>query len=803
VDSPARDVRYGLRTFSRRPGTTAIILLLITLGTTLSTAVFSVGKAALLYGVPGNFDRLVIVSEAHPRRGANAACRPANFLDWKAENHVFESATSVWSGRMDLSGREETERVDVSIVLEDYFDVLGVPALAGRTFEKEDHEDAVGDPSAWDAVSGVAVLSYPFWQRRFGGDPDVLGETLTLNGHAFTVVGIMPRSFQGLGGSPELWVPGVPPPEIRHDRESHLLFGFATLKEGVSIERARAELGTIYRRLESRFPESNRDWTSEVRPFRDVLLGDSKTGILLLFGGALVVMAIACVNVAGLLVGVAQGRETEVSIRRALGASRSRLVRQFLTESLLLAGTGGLLSLGCAAALEPVVAVLNVPTALPFELTPRFDPAVLLFAVLLASVTGIASGLAPALSTSSRPSAFPRSRWRAGALITGETALAMALLVAGGLVLRSYLDLERRDPGFAPQNLLTMEVALPRAEQDDPAAATAFQESLLENVLAIPGVRSAATATFAPLSPRTLNLRFRIENRPTESDDDFSAAANIVSDGYFRTIGAALVSGRGFESDDSRGGEGVVVVSESLAREYFEGESPLGVRLFFPYPDMGGRPFTIVGIVGDVTHERLEAETKRAVYILHRQQPLGDAVLIVRTDDDPEPYAPLIVRRIHGVNPSLAVSRIATMQEIGERSLRGPRLNTSLLVLFAALALVLSASGLYGVLAFAVSRRTREIGIRMALGADARSIARLVARHGLSFTLLGIALGGALALATARLFAAVLYGVSPADPAALGGSAGIVLLVSVVAAQLPARRASSLAPSTALRRDHL
>ncbi len=801
MESLTLDIKFAFRTFAKRPGLTVLVLLLMVSGTALNAAVFTVVSAVFLRRLPGNFDRLVVVSEAHPLRGSNAAGRPANFFDWKAENRVFESATSAWSVRMDLAGGEEPARLDVSIVLEDFFAVLGVPAWKGRTFEKADYEKVVGDATRWDAVSGVAVLSYPFWQRRFGSDPTAVGKTLVLDGNRFEIVGIMPRFFQGWGGAPALWLPWAMPAEERHDRRTHLLYGLASLKKDLSLEQARSELSTIYQRLQDRYPDENRDWSVQLQPFRDFVLGDGKLVLLALLTGVLLVLLIACANIAGLLLNVGATREREVAVRRAIGASQWRIVRQFMTESLLLAAAGGTLSLIAAAALAPLLSAVRVPTVTSFTFAPRLDSTVLFFLLAVSCAAGLLSGLVPSIWASRQPLPSPMSvsRKRPGAiLVLSETALATMLLVAGGLLLRSFVALQRQDPGFDPEGLLTMEVALPRAQQDDLEVARAFQESLLEQVRAIPGVLAAATSLSLPLERMTMNLRFQLPGRPSRSSDDFNASADVVSDDYFRTIGARLVAGRGFGPGDTKTSAGALVINQTMAREYWPNESAIGKRLVFPYPDLSAGVFTIVGIIQDVVHERL-GDDGRTIYLSQRQQPFGDVKLILRTDGDPLRYVAPIKERVHAAAPPMVVSHVAAMDAIASESLRGPRLWTSGFVLFAVLAVFLAVSGLYGLLAHDVSRRTREIGVRVALGADRKRILRLVVGHGLALATIGAVAGTVLAAFTTRFLATILFGLSPTDPATFAATSFGILLVSALAAYLPARRAASITPTEALR----
>jgi putative ABC transport system permease protein len=804
MESLALDLRFAFRTFAKRRGLTALVLVLLVSGTALNAAVFSVVNAALLRRLPGNFERLVVVSEAHPLRGSNAAVRPANFFDWKAGNRVFESATSARSIRMDLEAGGEPERLDVAIVLEDFFGVLGVPPWKGRTFEKADYERVVGDATRWDAVSSVAVLSYPFWQRRFGGDPAALGKTVVLDGDRFEIVGIMPRDFQGWGGAPALWLPWAMPAEERHDRRTHLLYGIASLEKDVTLEEAQSELNTIYRRLRDRFPDENRDWSVELRSFRNFVLGDAKSALFALLTGVLVVLVIACANVAALLLSVGADRKKELAVRRAIGASQWRILRQFMTESLLLAAAGGALSLMAAAALAPLLQIVQVPTVTAFTFAPRLDSTVLFFLLAVSCAAGLLSGLVPSFWASRQhlPSSMSASRKRPGAiLVFSETALATALLIAGGLLLRSFLAVQRQDPGFDPEGLLTMEVALPRAQQDDPEVARAFQESLLEQVRAIPGVRAAATSLSLPLERTAMNLRFEIPGRPSRSGDDFNASADVVSDDYFRTIGATFVAGRGFGPGETQAGAGAIVINQTMAREYWPNESAVGKSLAFPYPDMSERTLTVIGVVRDVVHDRLERDTRRTLYLSQRQEPFGDIKLIVRTDGDPYRYVDPLKERIHGAAPPMVVSHVAGMDAIARESLRGPRLWTSVFFLFAALAVLLALSGLYGLLAHDVSRRTREIGVRVALGADRKSIARLVVGRGLALAATGAAAGTVLAVFATRFLASILYGISPNDPVTFAATCVAILLVAALAAYLPARRAASITPATALRSE--
>ena len=803
MESLGKDIKYAFRIFAKRPGVVALILLLMVLGTALNTAVFSVVTAALLRRLPGNLNRLVVVSEAHPLRGSNGACRPANFFDWKRENRVFESATSFWNVRMDLRGAGEPERLDVSIVLEDFFHVLGVPPLKGRTFGKADYEDIVGDATQWDAVSGVAVLSYPFWQRRFGGDPDALGKTLLLNGNGFTIVGIMPPSVQGLGGAPALWVPWAIPAEQRHDRETHLLYGYAVLKNDVSLERAQMELGGIYERLRDRFPNENRDWSVQVEPWRDVVLGDTHGVLLVLLSCALVVLLIACANVAGLLLSVGTSREREVAVRRAIGASPGRILRQFLTESLLLAAVGGALSLTAAAALTPLLSSFRVPTVIPFVFAPRLDSTLLVFVLAVSCTAGVLFGSVPAFRASRQSirSSLQSASRPGAALVVSETALATVLLIAGGLVLRSYDGLQRLDPGFEPEGLLTMEVALTRSQQDDPDVARVFQDSLVEQVRAIPGVRAAATSLFVPLKKMAMNLRFRIQGRPSRTSDDFNASADVVSDDYFRTLGANLLAGRYFGEEDSSTSPGAVVINETTSRQYWPNESALGQQLVFPYPDLSEKTFTIVGIIQDVIHDPLGPDTGRTIYLSQRQQPFGDIVLILRTDGDAVAYTDPLKERIVTAVPGVVISRIAAMDEIASEALSGPRLWTYLFSVFAALAVFLAASGLYGLLAHMVSRQRREIGVRIALGADREDITELVMWNGFAPALAGVVIGLLVAVAATRFLSVILYGLSPTDPATFAAACLAILLLSALASFLPARQASNISPTTALRSE--
>ncbi len=769
-------------------------MLLLSLAIGLNTSVFSFVDAALVRPLPyPDSDRLVFVSESHPDRGPMSALRPANFFDWKRESTSFVDATGMSPYEARFEGSSGPELVPVRMVLEDFFATLGVSPALGRTFTDADH--AIVYKSSFGPGHGlgrVAVLSYAFWRRAFGGDPAALGGALILDGSPFTIVGVMPLSFQGIGGATAVYVPWGMNDATRAHRETHLFYCIARLRDGVSLETARAEMKSIYQRLEKDHPEQNAEWTVDLAPWRDVLLGESKPGLILLLGGSCLLLLIAGLNASWLIFARNRAREREIAIRRALGAGAGRLFRQFFAESLLLIVVASVLSMLLAWWSLRLLSGLQIPTVIPFTFETELNRRVLGFGLLACAIAAIAFGVIPLARESSR-------RRRGAFLVASQVAFVTVVLTFGLLLVRSFVELSRADVGFEPQALLSLRLTLPTDDDDHGEAPLELLDRLEREVSAIPSVQSAATSLYLPLQHIGMNLRFEIEGRSSRTSDQFNAPANVVSPEYFRTIGAALVSGRAFVPEDLPESPRVAVINETMAREYWRGEDPIGKRLTFPYPDLSEKVFTIVGIVADVTHDR-SPEPARTVYLSRTQGGVSE-FLIVRASTRATDIVDAIKARIRSVDETVIISEIRELDEIASQTLRAHRIRALLFAFYSAVSLFLAAIGLFGLLARSVSERAREIGIRMALGASRSSVLLLVSRSGLEWSATGLAVGLVTALGATRFLSSFLYGVSPYDPVAFLGTGLALMATAFLACLLPARRAADIDPATALRRE--
>ena len=809
MEGVRQDLLYAVRACLRAPGPTAVLLVLLVLGSGLNTAVFSVVNEALIRPLPYREpDRLVFVTESHPRRGSGAALRPANFLDWRARNSVFEAATSFFPFDGDLTGEGEPERISAQRVLEDFFPLLGVPALVGRTFGQGDYE---ASGAKGTSVGGdVVVLSYGIWQRRYAADPDVIGRTLRLNGRPLTVVGVMPAEFQGVGAGPLLWVPWVLTPDERANRQTHEFFSLARIKTSVSLEQAQAQMSVLYRQLGQQYPADNRDWGVKLTPWREVLLGETRLALLVLLGAAGLILLIASANVAGLLLARAVDREQEMAIRLALGASPGRIVRQLLVEGLLLAAVSGALALLVAHLSLHLLSGFSLPTAVPFAFHPRLDLRVFGVTTAASLICGLLFALAPAIKASNvdlRKGIFGRVHTGRDTqrirhfLVLGQMAVVFVLLTASGLVLRTFLNLRNTQLGFDPRRLLTVQLSLPESRYPTDDDVSLFIPRALDEVRSIPGVLDAASTSDLPLIRLVMgmNLRFAIEGRQGSGSDEWSAGALSVSPTFFRTMGSRTLKGRAFDERDLPQGPGVVMIDETLAHEYWPGEDPLGKRIEFLYPELRHRWFSVVGVVPNFKCDSLSASPVRTLYIPQAQMPFRDLFFLVRTASSPLDIVEAVKDRIRGIDHELPLGHVASMEHIVHDSLGAPRLRTWLLGLFAALALVLASAGLYGLLAYFVARRRVEIGIRLALGADRREVLRHVMGQGLILGAQGIGLGIIVALLLTRFLGSLLYGVATADPLTYSVVALVLLTVAALASYRPASRAAGVDPAVALR----
>jgi putative ABC transport system permease protein len=795
-----QDLRFGWRTLWRRPGFTAVAVLTLALGIGANTAIFSVVNAVLLRPLPYEGSEWLVVLTEESRQNPSMFISYPNFLDWKERSRSFEALAVHRQQAFILTGGEEPERLDGRQVSADFFNVFGVRPELGRAFLGE--EDRPGGRP-------VAVLSHGLWERRFGGGPGVVGGTITLDGRPFTVVGVLPEGFRAAGEA-DVFVPfgqwsGQPGWMNRDVRPGGRAVG--RLKTGTSIESARAEMRAITAGLEAQHPRTNTGVGVRLVPLYESVVGDTRPALLMLLGAVALLLLIACANIANLLLARAASRRQEFAVRAALGASRWRLARQLLTESVVLALLGG--GLGLLLALWGVD-LLSASGAgnLPRATEIGVDARVVAFTALVTLLTGVAFGLVPALQNSAavpgsalkaagRGASASGGRRLSGALIIAETALALVLLVGAGLLVKSFARLQEVDPGFDHENVLTMRVPLPRARYAKDEQVAEFYRALLERVRSLPGVESAAVANELPFTGRGWPVEVEAADRPVPPAGQSPVADwGIVSPEYFRTMGIPLIRGRALAESDTAAARRVVVVDEEVARHFWPGGEAVGQRLRVVGPD----PFEVVGVARRVRNYGLDADSRMRVYVPAAQTPMHMMNLAVRASGpDAEGLAKAVAGEVRALDSGQPVYGVRTMERIVSESLAPRRFNMALVALFAAGALLLASIGIYGVIAYTVARRTREIGIRVALGARRGDVLRLVLGQGMRPALAGVGLGLAASLALTRLMSSLLYGVSATDPVTFAAVSGLLVVVALLACYFPARRATKVDPAVALR----
>ncbi len=829
-----QDLRYGARMFAKNPGFTLIAVITLALGIGANTAIFSVVNAVLLEPLPFHEpERLALLWQTNPK--ASAPERPfsyPNFTDVKEQSQVFEEV-GAWSAytntRFNLTGGTEPEQIQAALVSANLFPILGVQPVLGRAFLPE--EDREGGPRA-------VVISHGLWQRRFGGDPRLLGETLTFDGNGYTVVGIMPSgfAFPKFPKPAEVWVAlsRDPDPTLarKFARGATYLSVLARLKQNVTFEQAQAELDTIAGRLQQQHPHFNIDTGLKLTPLDEQASSDLRRALLVMLGAVGFVLLIGCANVANLMFARAVARQKEMAVRIALGASRRRIVRQLLTESLMLSVTGGAMGLLLALWIIDLLSAVPYNAAsfiAPYRISPEqigLNGEVFGFTFLLSLLTGAAFGLVPALEASKpdlneslkessvnavRHSWFRRSC--SGALVAAEVALSLVLLIGAGLMIRSFIRLMEVDPGFKPENVLTAEINLPRSNYTDNQKVTAFYQQVLERVRALPGVQSVGASSILPLTGTNQGSDFFIEGQPPPPPDKQNQTYHrAVSSDYFQAMGIAVLEGRAFTEQDHRDAPRVAVVNESMARRFWPGENPVGKRLAlslealkFPKPnappvfDIAGAMREIVGVVKDVRHDGLNTQPEPELFIPYLQRPVREMSIAVRVAGDPASLASLVRREVLAIDPNQPVANIRTMSQLLSDSVAKSRFNFLLLALFAGVALLLAAVGIYGVVSYLVTQRTREIGIRLALGAERRDIVKLVTGQGLLPVVMGMVIGLVASLALTRLMESLLYEVSATDPWTFAEVSLLLVLVAMLACYIPARRAARVDPMEALR----
>jgi putative ABC transport system permease protein len=804
------DVRFGVKSWLRHPATTVVALLTLALGIGANSAIFSVVNGVLLapLGFP-HADRLVLIWESNPQLNLpRFSVSALNYQDWRRQSRTFETMVALSEASFNVTGGERPEAINGARVAADFFRAVGVEPMLGRGFRSD--EDRPGQ-------SRVAVISHGLWQRRFGSDPAVLERSIVLDGQPTAIIGVMPRGFDFYRGQ-DLWVPLVLDPGLT--RGEHSLAVLGRLKPGVSMARGRAELRDISRRLAEQYPDTNRGWTTALISFPDSLVEDVRPRLLLLLWTVAFVLLIACANVANLLLARIASRERELAVRAALGAGRGRLVRQMLTETLILFLAGGALGLALGAWSTRALLAVN-PEALPRAGEVGLDVRVVGFTFGLALLTGLAFGLVPALSaTGGRLYGVLKEGGRALAggaqgrlvrslLVLAEVAIALVLLVGAALLVRSFSRLLGVDPGLRPQGVLTAQVSLPGFKYSDAEARKLFYRRLLSRLAAVPGVERAAGVYPLPFLGQDVSLAFVVQGRPYPRPEEAPiGATSAVTPGYFAAMGVPLLSGRGFAPQDDAQAIPVVVINKTMADEVWPGESPLGKEITMDNPRQPRLIWrTVVGVVGDVRGRGLDRDSGYQIYVPVEQQPVASIALVLRggRGHAPQTLARPLRDVVAQLDADLPVDHVQPMSDVVGRALTHSRFQTVLLGLFAGLALVLAAIGVYGVVSYSVAQRTHEIGIRMALGAQRSEVLRLILRQGMSLVLLGLAAGLVLWLVLSSLLAAqaetFLFRVSATDPLTLLTVSLALLAVASLANLVPARRATRVDPLVALRTD--
>jgi putative ABC transport system permease protein len=797
------DFRLAFRQLIKAPGFTAIAVLTLSLGIGANTAIFSVINSVLLRPLPyPHSDQLAVAWDCNPGKQVDhSSLSPAKLADLRARARCFQSLAGYYLDDLNLQLSGETESIPVALTTGPFFQTLGVQPVLGRSFTEAD--DRNGAP-------GVVILSYSFWQRQFGGDPQIIGHRLELGQRSCTVVGVMPRDFT-FPKEVALWIPAAFEDfffQAPSARLSRFITAIGRLKPDVNLGQAEAEIGAAGEQIAARHPASDGGWKVKLVSLYNQTVGSARATLLLLCGAVGVVLLIACVNIASLQLMRAESRRREMAVRLALGAERSRLVRQLLVESFVLALIGG--GLGALFAFWGVDLLAASETRIPRIGEIRIDGIVLLFTLAVATLTGLIAGFAPALEASRtdldatlresglRAAGSQRGNRLRSFFLVGEIALALLLAISAGLLIESLLKVERVDPGFRRENVLTMKLALPWAEVEK---SSAFYDRVLERVSELPGVTAAGSINFLPFDASSTPMSFTIEGRPQAAEQSSLSEFRVVSGGYFRALGIPLQSGRTFNESDARDNPPVVMVNQEFVRRFFLNENPIGQHLRFPGRFKSVRATTVVGVVGSIHHAGLDRAPVAEMYFPYEQNPWPAQAVVVRTTLPPGEMIPTLQRALFQLDPTHAAFDIQTMEQRLDRSVAERRFNTRLLALFAFLALALAAVGVYGVISYDVSQRTREIGIRMALGADQHSVLRLVLRRAFTLALLGILLGTSAAFVTRKFLVSMLFGIGGSDSFTLLIAGTLVFLIAFIASWVPARRASAINPIQALHTE--
>jgi putative ABC transport system permease protein len=809
METLLKDIRYGLRGLLNHPGFSAIVVITLALGIGATTAIFSVVNSVVLRRLPyQQSDRLVAIQE-FGKEGRRGQVTSANFLDWRAQNTVFEHLAAIKQTTANVALADHSERIDLAQVSANFFSVFGVNPEVGRLFMSAD-EVAGHAP--------VVVLGHALWQSRFGGDREIVGKSITLNGKAYSIVGVTPAGFK-YPEETEAWLPPLRlVPELREQQDvtqtrgMGYLSAVALLKRGVSLPQAAAEMETITARLRQQYPDTNNSRFNRVVSLQSHLVGETNKVLWLLFGAVTFVLLIACANVANLLLAKSAARQKEMAIRMALGASRWRVIRQLFTESTMLALTGG--AAGLLFAFWGLALIRRLlPDNFPRTEEIQVDWRVLGFTMVASVLTGLLFGLAPALQIS-RPEiqdtiresgrgtagSLRRSRFRQ-ALIVAEVALSVVLLAGAGLLFRSFMNLQSVNPGFVSQEVLTASLTPSGPSFRNESDLVSFYERVIEKMRAVPGVRDVGLINTLPLG-KGPTVGFRIDGRPPTTPDKWpSTNFRSVSSDYFRAMRVPVLQGRGYDGRDKDGAPWVLIVNQALAERDFPGENPIGKRVTFGDVDNNNQPqwCEIVGVVANVRNIQLQENPEPELYFSALQNPFSQMSLVIHSSVEPGSLSSSVRHVVNDVDKSVPVSEVATMEHIVSESITQPRLNLSLLGVFSAIALLFSAAGIYGVTAYTVTQRTQELGIRIALGAQVSDVLRMILGQGMVVISIGVLLGLVAAILLMRLMKSLLFGVTATDPLTFVAISAVLMVVALLACYIPARRATKVDPLEALR----
>jgi putative ABC transport system permease protein len=808
METLLNEIRHAIRSLVKHPGFTAVAVVTLAIGIGANTTIFSAVDALLLhpFSFP-NQDRLVVAFEQNRAVGmVRGSVSPGNFVEWREQNQECEELVAIQQKSFDVSQGSQPERVPAYLVTHGFFEALGVSAARGRILLPDDSEPG---------REQVVVLKHSFWQQRFGGDPDIVGKSIDLNRKQFTIVGVMPADFNYPYNTGEMWTPLVFGQQERNDRGNHYLRVIGLLKPGVSVAQAHAGMNVIAQRAQQQFPDTNSGRDVNMVTITDDAVRGARTGVPIAMGAVVFVLLIACANVANLLLVRAVSRKRETALRLALGASRSRLMLQALTESALLGLLGGALGL-----LISVWAIDALARGIP-EGFSRFIPGwnrlginftVLAFTFGVSMIAGLLAGLAPvwhstrtnlndALKAGGRSDSAGSGHNRLkSVLIVSEVALTLVLLVGAGLLVRSFVEIQRADLGLQPENVLALQISLPRDSYDEQSKTLAFYEQLVARVGALPGVIKAGAVNIVPFSSVDSSSTFQIIGRPPfPSGEEPDAQIRVTTPEYFEAIGTGLRRGRLFTARDNAEATRVVVINEEFAKRFWPGQDPIGQRLNFG----GGEKQTqqIIGVVANVTDDDLDNEVDPIAYSPHLQNPSPTMNLIIRGTHDPTHLAAATRSEVQALDPNLPVSNIKPLRQMIEERASPKRLMAYMMGIFGVVALLLASVGIYGVMSYAVTQRTREIGVRMALGAQALDVLKLVIRNGMTIALVGVALGLGGAFALTRLLASLLFKVTPTDVVTFAAVSISLIVVALIACYIPARRATKVDPLVALRHE--